>query len=93
MNRRNLESVMFVELLSAVMKRMDQQCSDASVEGHSDSAVDGILQQGRPQVHALGTSVHGESKENHYRNRIRHVAPHCARRHLVRDNTGCPDVE
>ena len=48
---------MFVELLGAVMKRMDQQCSDASVEGHSDSAVDGILQQGRPQVHALGTSV------------------------------------
>ena len=43
MNRRNLKSVVLVKLLGAVIKRMDQQRSDARVEGNGDRAVDGVL--------------------------------------------------
>lgn len=44
MQWRRLKTIMFVELLGAVVKRMHQQCPDTGILRNHYSSVDGILQ-------------------------------------------------
>ena len=86
MKRGYLKTVVFVECLCVIMQCMYQQGSDTSVLRNCHRAIHRILQQRPAQLEALGAYIDGKSRENHYWDWVRHVAPDRAGGVLMRNS-------
>lgn len=86
MQRRRLKTIVFVELLGAVVKRMHQQRSDTSVMRNHHRPVDGVLQKGCAKLDTLRSMINRQPSQHHHRNWIRHIPANRAGCHLVRDS-------
>ena len=89
MRRRGLKPVVLVELLGLLVKGVHEKGSHASVLRYGHRAIDSVLQQRSSQMLSLRPAIDREPRENHDRNRIRHVASRAARCEWVRNSAGC----
>ena len=83
MLRRWTKPVMFIELPGSVMQCMDEQGADSCILRNKQRAIDRVSQQGRAELDALDTLVHGQPCQHDDRDRIGHVATHAAGGPLV----------
>ena len=61
MRRRDLKSVVLVELFGSIIESVEQHGADSGVMRHGYRPVDCVLQQGRTQLDALGAMIDCES--------------------------------
>lgn len=82
-----LESVVLIELLGTVIESVDKPSPDTDLVRNRHGPVDGVLQQRGTELDALRSPINRQTRENHHRNRVRHVAPHATGGLLVRHST------
>src|SRR6267378_3493630 len=88
MRRRRLTPVVLVELSGPLVECMYEQGPHPRVLRYCHCAIDGVPQQGRPQMESLRSAVDRQPGEHHDRNRIRHIATYAACCELMRDGAG-----
>ena len=74
MHRRGLKAIMLVEAFCALMDRMDKNGPHASVRGDPDRPVDGVLQQGWPELGSLRPLIDRKSGQHDHWHGVGHVA-------------------
>jgi len=88
MRRRGLKPVVLVELSGPLVECMYEQGPHPGVLRYGHRAIDGVLQQGRPQMESLRSAVDRQPREDHDGNGIRHIPSYAARCQLMRNGAG-----